>query len=181
MMRKTAETDDVVAASYKDQIAHYARVMLRTETKGEREPVVSTLRMLGQEEFNVAQEIERVWDEELATQKEFVDKEHKVREFIAKKVEDYWEQQLKAWVGPERAQKVLEIQQGIHKEGPVPVELPTTLEELKRIAKEPAKHEEMREWTARPEPSKAENEVAALETMKKVLEERIAELKKAKK
>jgi len=179
MMRKTAETDDVVAASYKDQIAHYTQMMLRTDLKGEREPVISMIRMLGEPEFNVAQEIERVWDVELATQKDFVDKEHRVREFVAKRVEDYWEEQLKAWVGPERAQKVLEIQQGIHKEA-VPVELPTTLEELKRIAKEPAKHEEMRKWTTKP-PPKPENELTALETMKKVLEERIAELKKAKK
>ena len=157
MMRKTAETDDVIAASYKDQIAHYTQMLLRTDLKGEREPVVSMIRMLGEQEFNVAQEIERVWDEELATQKEFVDKEHRVREFVAKKVEDYWEEQLKSWVGSERAQKVVEIQQGIHKGGP------------------PA-------FTVKPEEEhKPANELVALETMQAALAERVAELKKAKK
>ena len=156
MMRKTAETDNVVAAAYKDQIAHYTQMMLRTDLKGEREPVISMMRTLGEQEFNVAQEIERVWDEELATQKDFVDKEHRVREFVAKRVEDYWEEQLKSWVGPERVQKVLEIQQGIHKGGP------------------PAP-------AAKPEEKKPENELAALEAMRTALEEKIAELKKGKK
>jgi cell division protein FtsB len=158
MMRKTAETgDDVVAAAYKDQIAHYTQMMLRTDVKGERAPVIETMRMLGEPEFSIAQEIERVWDEEIAKNKEFVEKEHKVREFVAKKVEDYMEEQFNAWVGKNRAQKVLEIQQGIHKGGP------------------PAP-------AAKPEEKpKPENELSALEAMKTALEERIAELKKAKK
>jgi len=168
MMRKTAETDDVVAASYKDQIAHYTQMMLRTDLKGEREPVISMIRMLGEQEFNVAQEIERVWEEELATQKDFVDKEHRVREFVAKRVEDYWEEQLKSWVGTERAQKVVEIQQGIHKGGPPPA--PAAPEE------KPTKVEKLLKQIQKPE-----NELTALEAMKAALEEKIAELKKGKK
>lgn len=166
-MRKTAETDDVVAAAYKDQIAHYTKEMLETESKGERVPVIETMRMLGEQEFNVAQEIERVWDEELTTQKDFVDKEHRVREFVAKKVEDFWEEQLKAWVGPERSQKVLDIQQGIHKGGPP---APAAPEE-----KKPTKVEMLLKRIQKPPP---ENELTALEAMKAALEEKIAELKK---
>lgn len=173
-MRKTAETDDVVAAAYKDQIAHYAKDMLETESKGERVPVIETLRMLGEPEFNVAQEIERVWDAEVSTQKEFVDKEHRVREFVAKKVGDYWEDQVKAWVGPERSQKVIDIQRGIHEGGPPPGSAATPAEEEKPAEATPA----LKKLLKRVEKP---DEVATLEAMKQALEEKIAALKKEKK
>lgn len=171
LMRKTAETDDVVAAAYKDQIAHYTKEMLETESKGERVPVIETMRMLGEQEFNVAQEIERVWDKEVAEQKEFVDKKHKVREFVAQKVQEYLQGQFDTWIGADRAQKVIEIQRGIHQGPPTPPattakpeEKPTKVEKLlKRIQTPP------------------ENELASLEAMKKALEEKIAELKKSQK
>lgn len=148
MRRKCEHGDNFVCGSYKDQMLHYTKMMLRTESAGEREPVISIMRRLGEPEFNTAQEIQRVWEVEKKEHPEFVKKEGQVREFVAKKVEDYWLEQMAGWIGKDRMDKVKEIERGIHVGAPPP-----------------------------PKP-KPEAEAEELEKMKKKLEERIKELRK---
>jgi len=147
MRRKCEAGDNMVCGCYKDQILHYIRMMMATETLGERSPVISTMRMLGEPEFNTAQEIERVWEVEKREHPDFVAKEGRVREYVAKKVEDYWLEQMTKWIGKDRMEKVKEIERQIHVGPP-------------------------------PKPAKPEEEVEALEEMKKLLDERIKELRK---
>lgn len=149
MKRKCEKGDNWVCGSYKDQILHYVRTMLRIESAGEREPVISTLRRLGEPEFNTAQEIQRVWEVEKKEHPEFVKKEGRVREFVAKKVEDYWMEQMTVWIGKDRMEKVMDIERGIHVGAPPP----------KPVVK-------------------PKEDVEALEKLKRELEEKIKELRK---
>lgn len=133
MRRKCERGDNWVCGAYKDQITHYVRMLLRTESEGERAPLISTIRRLGEPEFNTAQEVQRVWEKEKKEHPEFVKKEGQVREFVARKVEDYWMDQMAKWIGKDRVEKVKDIERRVHVGAPPPKPKPKPEEELEKL------------------------------------------------
>jgi len=122
LMRKTClEGNDVICATYKDQIAHYIRTMLTHRSPGERGPVESMLRRMGPEEFEAVKDIEVLWEKAIKEYPEMTevtapDGSYIGRagpEFLEENLVQKWEERLGSLIGPVRWQKVKGIQWGI--------------------------------------------------------------------
>jgi len=122
LMRKAClDGNDLICATYKDQIAHYIRTMLTHRGPGEREPVESMLRRMGPEEFEAVKDIEALWERAIKEYPEITEKRDPEGnpigragpEFLEEELIKKWEERLGGLIGPVRWQKVKGIQWGV--------------------------------------------------------------------
>ena len=160
LMRKTClEGNDVVCATYKDQINHYIKTMLSSKAKGARGPVESMLRRMGEEEYEAVRDIEGLWTRAEKEYLDIVEEEGRAGpEFLEEELIEKWEERLAGKVGSERWEQVKAIQKGV------------TGEEF-QLKPPGAEVEELQETI------KAEE--ALIESMKSELEEKMKRLKAA--
>ena len=135
LMRKTClEGNDVVCATYKDQVGHYVRTMLTFRAQGERGPVESLLRRLGEPEYETVKDIEEFWAMAEKEYPDVVESEGRAGpEFLEEGLIKKWEDRLAEMIGPDRWNRVQEIQRGVMVEELPPTPPEAEVEELKEI------------------------------------------------
>lgn len=153
LMRKTCiEGKDLICATYKDQIAHYMRMMLTSRGPGEREPVESMLRRMGPEEFEAVKDIEALWERAIREYPEITEAKapdgspigRAGPEFLEEELVQKWEERLGGLIGPVRWKNVKGIQWGVM--GGPPPRVEKTEEELaEMIESEEEKIRKMKE------------------------------------
>jgi len=133
LMRKTClEGNNVVCATYKDQMAHYIRTMLTFRSQGERGPVEGIMRRMGEPEFETVKDIEELWERAIKEYPEITEERDSGGELIGRAGPEFleealvkkWEERLGDLIGPARWEEVKGIQWGVMGgEAPKPVEV----------------------------------------------------------
>jgi len=133
LMRKTClEGNNVVCATYKDQMAHYIRVMLSFRVKGERGPVEGIMRRMGEPEYETVNDIEELWERAIKEYPEITEERDSDGtpigragpEFLEEALVKKWEERFGDLIGPARWEEVKGIQWGVMGgEPPKPVEV----------------------------------------------------------
>ena len=115
LMRKTClEGNDVVCATYKDQMTHYIRTMLTFRSAGTRSPVEGIMRRMGEPEYKTVKDIEEFWAMAEEKYPDVVESEGRAGpEFLEEDLIKKWEARVGEMIGPDRWNRVQEIQRGI--------------------------------------------------------------------
>jgi len=138
LMRRTClEGNNVVCATYKDQVGHYLRTLLRLCSTGSREPVGSMLRRMGEPEYASVKDVEVLWEKAKREYPEIANlsEEEGGRagpEFLEEGLVNAWEERLGEMIGPIRWETVKGIQWGVMG-GPPPKKPGIEVEELKEV------------------------------------------------
>ena len=135
LMRKTClEGRDLICATYKDQIGHYLRTMLAYRSPGARGPVEGMLRRMGEPEYETVSDIEALWERAEKEYPDVVESEGRAGpEFLEEELIKRWEDRLAGMVGPDRWNRVQEIQRGVMVEELPPTPPEAEVEELKEV------------------------------------------------
>lgn len=144
LMRKTClEGNDVVCATYKDQVAHYIRIMLTFRSQGTRGPVYSILRRMGEPEYETVKDIDEFWAMAEEKYPDVVEAEGRAGpEFLEDGLIKKWEDRLAEMIGPDRWQRVLEIQKVVQVEEVPEAPKPESMSPLQPVLVPAAKTEE---------------------------------------
>lgn len=159
-MRKTClegadRRANFVCTTYKDQVEHYIRTLLRTRAPGVRGPIESLLRRMGPQEYATVRDVEALWKRAEEEYPELVEEGRAGPEFLEDEEIAKWEKKMEEMVGVERFEKIKEIKRMVTGGESPPVEAPVE-----------------------PKPLKEGEEIGRLEEMRKDLEERIRRLRR---